>query len=411
MSQGWAAAWRAPLRGLSLQWLSIVFTATVSLALSVWLARTMGPAGFGRYAYLLSLATLLALLQDVGLRTLVLREGVAASIPAPVARALPALARGHLIGTTLLLAAASLLVAQAGGDPALVWAVLCLGAVTLTQLVSAQLKAAGRWQRDAGWLAGARVVSALVVVAAVLLLGPAPGVVFAAWGSGLVLAYLWMAKDVHQRPRWRPQPLAYRAAASFFWIDTATALYRRSDVVILQHAVPSAALGQYAAAYRVFDGVLLLAMPVALLLFRQLRLRHAQSLQAQRLQTQALWIAAIAGLGLAAAGACLGSWLMEVLYGAAYRAVAGPILGWLFAAFVFVLPNYVLTQAAIAADQQRWYVIGAGLAAVVNIVLNLLLARAYGVRGAAAAVIVTEAMLTGVLWYGLRRAGRGRSAT
>ncbi|WP_042813517.1 oligosaccharide flippase family protein, partial [Xanthomonas citri] len=181
-------AWRGLVRGLSAQWLSILFTAAVSLALSVWLARGMGPAGFGRYAYLLNLATLLALLQDAGMRTLVLREGVAAGIPATLARALPGLARGHLLWSTLLLVAATLAATRAGSDPALVWAVLCFGAVTLTQLVSAQLKAAGQWQRDASWLAGARALSALLVVTAVLLLGHAPGVVFAAWAGGLLFA-------------------------------------------------------------------------------------------------------------------------------------------------------------------------------------------------------------------------------
>ncbi len=401
--------WRNLVRGVSAQWGSILFAAAVSLALSVWLARGMGPAGFGRYAYLLNLATLLALLQDAGMRTLVLREGVAAGIPAPMARALPGLARGHLLWSTLLLAAASLAARHAGGDPALVWAVLCFGAVTLTQLVSAQLKAAGLWQRDASWLAGARALSAVLVVMAVLLLGYDPGVVFAAWGCGLVLAYLWLGRGLRDRPQWRPQPLAYRAAAGFFWIDTATGLYRRSDVVILQHMVPAAELGQYAAAYRVFDGVLLLAMPVALLLFRQLRLQRTQATRARRLEDRALWLAGAAGLALAATGAWFGTLLMELLYGAAYRVVAGQVLGWLFAAFVFVLPNYVLTQAAIASDRQRWYVLGAGLAAVVNIALNLLLTRQYGVHGAAIAVIATEATLTATLWCGLRIAGRGRA--
>ncbi|BFO54324.1 hypothetical protein AVXHC19_11270 [Acidovorax sacchari] len=66
--------WRAGACALSVQWLSVAFVAAVSLALSVWLARCMEPSGFGRHAYLLNLATLLALAQDAGLRTLVMRE-------------------------------------------------------------------------------------------------------------------------------------------------------------------------------------------------------------------------------------------------------------------------------------------------------------------------------------------------
>ncbi|WP_208934744.1 polysaccharide biosynthesis C-terminal domain-containing protein [Paracidovorax avenae] len=79
-------------------------------------------------------------------------------------------------------------------------------------------------------------------------------------------------------------------------------------------------------------------------------------------------------------------------------------MGWLFLAFVIVLPNYVLTQAAIAMDRERCYAAGAALAAVTNLVLNFLIVPDHGVRGAAAVVIATEAVLGGVLYFGLRRA-------
>ncbi|MFC6840804.1 hypothetical protein ACFQGW_14465 [Xanthomonas theicola] len=152
--------WRAGAGALSAQWLSILFAAAVSLGLSVWLARGMQPAGFGRYAYLLSVATLLALAQDAGLRTLVLRERVAPS-PGLAAfdAALPGLARGHLLLVTLLLVGASGALAPFYGDPALPWAVLCFAAVTLSQLVSAQLKGrANGGARRAGRPARARSV-------------------------------------------------------------------------------------------------------------------------------------------------------------------------------------------------------------------------------------------------------------
>jgi len=241
-------------------------------------------------------------------------------------------------------------------------------------------------------------------VVAVLLLGARPEVVFAAWALGLLLAYALLRQDLHDRPRWRPQATVYRAAAGFLWIDLATCLYRRSDVVILHRAVSPAEVGQYAAAYRLFDGVLLLAAPVALLLFRRLRLIRADAGAAQRLQGRALAAAAVAGAALASAGAGLGPWVVGILYGQAYRHTAGPLVGWLFAAFVFVLPNYVLTQTAIALDRQRCYVLGAGLAAATNLALNLLLAPHHGARGAALATIATEAVLGTTLWLGLRGA-------
>lgn len=395
--------WRARAGALSAQWLSILFTAAVSLALSVWLARSMGPAGFGRYAYLLSVAALLALIQDAGLKTLVLRERVATSAVLSTFNAtLPGLARGHLLVTTALLIGGIIALSPFAGDPALAWAVLCFAAVTLSQLVSAQLKATGQWQRDACWQAGARVLSALLVVGAVLSLGADPRVVFGAWALGLLSAYALLRRDLHDRPQWRASVPVYRAAAGFLWIDLATCLYRRSDVMILHRAVAAADVGQYAAAYRVFDGGLLLVAPLALLFFRRLRLIRGDAAATRRLHGRALLGATAAGVGLAIGGALLGHWVIGVLYGAAYQAMAGSLLCWLFAAFVFVLPNSVLTQSAIALERERWYVIGASLAAVTNLALNLAFTPQYGVRAAAAAVIATEAVLGATLWIGLR---------
>ncbi len=393
--------WHAGVWALSAQWLSVLVTAAISLALSVWLARRMEPSGFGRYAYLLNLATLLALAQDAGLRTLVLREQVS---PSPALKSfeavLPGLARGHLLVTTLLLVGGCLALIPFGADLALPAAVWCFAAVSLSQLVSVQLKAAGQWQREGRWQAGARMSSALAIIFGVLLFGPEPGIVFGAWGIGLMLAYAVLGQDVRDRTRWPPPAPLYHAAAGFLWIDLATCLYRRSDIVILQRMADPAEIGQYAAAYRLFDGVLLLAMPLALFFFRRLRKTRDHAAAARRLLRRSLFAAGAAGLGLALGGAWLGPWLIEFLFGPAYQS-AGSLLRWPFAAFVFVLPNYVLTQAAIALDRARCYAWGAGLAAVTNLALNLLLVPQHGARGAATAVIATEAMLCAALCIGL----------
>lgn len=73
------------------------------------------------------------------------------------------------------------------------------------------------------------------------------------------------------------------------------------------------------------------------------------------------------------------------------------------ACFSAVLPNYVLTQAAIPMDSERCHAVGAALAAATSLVLNFLVVPDRGVLGAAAAAIATEAVLGGVLYFGLRR--------
>ena len=65
------------------------------------------------------------------------------------------------------------------------------------------------------------------------------------------------------------------------------------------------------------------------------------------------------------------------------------LLPWLLGALVFILPNGVLTQAAIARNREGLYAAAAGGAAVINLGLNLALIPKFGGLGAAWATIVT----------------------
>ena len=79
------------------------------------------------------------------------------------------------------------------------------------------------------------------------------------------------------------------------------------------------------------------------------------------------------------------------------------MLPWLLAALIFILPNGVLTQAAIAQNIEHLYAVAAGAAALVNIGLNFVLIPRFGGLGAAWATIVTEAALMVVLVFGLAK--------
>ena len=79
------------------------------------------------------------------------------------------------------------------------------------------------------------------------------------------------------------------------------------------------------------------------------------------------------------------------------------MLPWLLGALIFILPNGVLTQAAIARNRESVYAVAAGGAALVNIGLNLALIPKFGGLGAAWATIVTEMFLTVALVFGTRK--------
>jgi O-antigen/teichoic acid export membrane protein len=101
-------------------------------------------------------------------------------------------------------------------------------------------------------------------------------------------------------------------------------------------------------------------------------------------------------------GIMWGQELMLFVFGGEYRE-AGELLFWLLLSLLFILPNYILTQGAIAMGREKGYAWGAVGAAVINIVLNLLWIPRFGVLGAAWATIAAEGCLfLGLGWVLLR---------
>lgn len=83
-------------RLLGAQWLAVGFTGLVSLGLSVFIARTLGPDLFGVYAIALSAGALLAILMDGGFSKLLQRERTRVTPTlSQVLPDLPGLSYGH----------------------------------------------------------------------------------------------------------------------------------------------------------------------------------------------------------------------------------------------------------------------------------------------------------------------------
>ena len=182
----------------------------------------------------------------------------------------------------------------------------------------------------------------------------------------------------------------------FLTIDVATVFYFRSDIVLLEYfGHIKSDVGQYSAAYRVLEGVILLATPVAQIAFRSLRLRQNQKEFFGLLSWLVLVMLMVASI-IAVIGAFFGGDLMLIVFGEQYQ-YAGELLPLLLFAMLFILPNYILTQGTIALNKEIGYAKIAVTVALLNIVLNVWLIPDFGAMGAAWATIFSE----GVLCLGL----------
>ncbi len=388
---------------LLLQWGATIYVGIVSFALNVFVARSIGAEGFGGFATAMAVGSILLIFLDGGFRTVLLRE-----VTRPTAgmsmgpERIPSFALGHMLVVTGL-----------GGAVGVVWfretlslalaTLACVAGVAMTQLVSAVLRGQGRMIQDGVWQVVVRTVSA-GAIAAVLFAGfRDPWHVLAAWAAaGVALALFPLGRHL-AAVRWRFERTMYRAALIIVVIDFATAVYFRSDLILMAWlGVPKEESGNYAVAYRLIEAVILLANPVCILLFRRFRGMSAVGLLPARVVSVPACYALGLGAAMAIAIEFAAPGLVRWIYGSHYDAAIESlqILCW---ALVFILPNAVLTQAALAFNLERDYALAALAAAGANLAVNLVFIPSHGVVAAAYCTVFTELVLFSVLALALRR--------
>lgn len=378
------------LRFLSAQWAATAYVGVVSLGLNFFVARLLGPASFGDYGVAFAAGAMLGIFLDGGFKTLLLRERTLASgILADLVPRLHGVAIGHALLVGSVMGLMALLLGDEQRGLAIATVASFLG-VTLTQFVSGALRGEGRFASDAAWQAGVRTFTAAAILGGLALGVKTPTGILLASAIGYVGVILLFPHGQARRPRLEWHPEAYRAAASLLWIDLATVVYFRADMLLLNSmGVATSEIGQYAAAYRFIEALILLATPVSLLVFRRLRLEWQDTQHLRRLIWRALFITFLVGFSSTGLLILMAEWATSIAYGTAYNKAASLLVVLAFS-LLFILPNTLLTQAAIALNLERGYAVIATLVALLNVGLNGWLIPRYGVLAAAWITVATE---------------------
>jgi len=242
-----------------------------------------------------------------------------------------------------------------------------------------------------------RIVSAGLVGLIILMGFHKPWQLLSAWTIASIFGNLFLKNGFRFKPLFKPllsQNLKlYRALLPLLWIDLATTIYFRSDLLLLKHfEISDSQIGQYAAAYRLIEASILLVTPISIIIFRRVRLIHEERTLQNRYIFRSLLIALLSGLLGSIAIQMLAIPLVHLTYGDQYAqaSTALSILSWMIAPLI---PNTVLTQAALALNLEKSYALTATLAALSNIGLNLLFIPDYRTAAAAYCSIATELIL------------------
>jgi len=399
------------ITSLFAQWFAVLYVGAVSFGLTALLARVLGPESFGVYSTALAGGALAGILIDGGMRTLILREHSRASehLQGYSARLL-SFGVGHAVIATVGLVLLCALMFPLS-KWLLFWATLfCFFGVVLVQLVSAALRGDGKIIADAKFLVAVRTLSAIAIAAVVFAGFDAPWTVLAVWA----VVSIAVASSVLSTRRvgfWERIPKeVYQAVLPFFVLDLAITIYIRSDMLVLSaFGINESLIGQYAAAFRICEAYIMLSGPLGLLFFRHLRVMGKSFDELRGDILLALLQAFVVGGVIVACVFFFSPLIIKVGYGDRYVGAAG-FLRWLSLMLLFVLPNMIFTQAALALGRERLSMYVALCVAFISVIANIFLVPVYGVMAAVWTTVVTEAlifvMMFGLLFFSRRPAFR-----
>lgn len=385
-------------RAVSAQAVARILYLVAGAAVFIALARLLGPAQLGQYAWAVTFLTIAIALADGGMSPLIARDLVATGErrSAWLANFLAfRLALGLLVGL-LAMPVVALMAPEAVRVPLL----LCC---PLLPLIAARFYDPVFQVADRPFLSVHVTLvyvalAPLGILAALLAAEPvgwavlAFGVAAIGYGlAGLVLTWRLIRPDRRAIGRGGLGEIG-RAVAPLMASALITALAQRVDVLILAALGGVAAAGQYNAAYRFLDiGLAMLVTVLAPLLsvFAALAARSPDRLRAGfRAMMRPI---AVAGLLVGLLAIPLAEPVLRLVYGAAFApaSTALILLAWKLAAAAVSLLAFVLVMTTGSIGYTVW---SSAAALVIIVVLNGLLAPRLGATGAAIASLAAEVL-------------------
>ena len=372
----------------------------IAFAANVYLARTLGPAGYGIIGVATALMLYLTAIGDSGIDLIGVRE-IAAS---------PALSRelgGSLVAArTMIAAIVALIVVLAGVflGPQPEGAILASYALTLLVLglnvrwIHLGLEQGGRVA--AGRIAGEAVMAALVL-GLVRSAGDIPHVPMAQFAGDAVAALClawWLRGSLGPllvRMDWERAAPILRRAIPLVLQTLLGLLIFNSDLIFLRLFHTASVTGLYVAAYTLVSFLVNVGIAYGQSLLPALtRLGADPQAQGAQYRTSLAQVFAV-GLPIAVGGALLAPAIIGLAFGEQYQRSALPlaVLLWSVPAGYF---RNVSLLSLVACGRQDLVLRTAVQAAILNLLLNLLLIPRYAMVGAAAATVLTEVVRAGL---------------
>lgn len=371
----------------------------VGLFVGIWVARYLGPEQFGLLSYAQSFVFLFTAIATLGLDGIVVRELVKDESRRDE---LLGTAFGlKFIGAILILPVLWFAVKLTSNDTYTNLLVLIIASATIFQSFNVidfyyQAKVKSKYVALANSLA-LGVSSAIKII---LILTEAPLVAFAimvtfdAFVLSLGLVFFYRLSSREKLFSWKFRVFTAKLLLKDSWplilSGLVISVYMKIDQIMIKEMLDSSAVGQYAAAVRLSEAWYFIPMALGSSLFPALvnAKKNSVELYNQRLQsfyTLMVWLAVMVALPIT----LVSDQLILLLYGSKYQYASSVLIVHVWAGiFVFLGVAFGKFLAAENLTKKAFY--RTLLGAVINVALNLVLIRKFGIIGAAVATFLGQ---------------------
>jgi O-antigen/teichoic acid export membrane protein len=386
-----------------------------SVVLFIVIGRKLGDGAFGVFTFAYALVALLTSLADFGQDKVLTRE--VSRRPEVLDRYFFNTLALKLVLAVPILAAGTGVLALLGRDGQTLAVVALLGAAVLVDLLTSTLYATFQAFERLEYVPVALISERFATAAAgIALLFAGAGVVgvSAVFLGGALLALAIASRLLVRhvvRPRFVLDPsLAgplMRAAAPIGLAGIAGVVLFRVDTVMLAAFKPDSVVGNYGAAYRLFESTLFLSWAVGAAAYPVYSRRRGAAVAG--VYERSLKLVVALTLPFAVGAAVLGDQVVHVLYGSDFE-TAGKALQLLSPAIVLFGVSYLAGYLLVSQDRPGVMTALYSVVALENILANLVLIPVWSLYGAAVGTSISELLAATALVWAARRAGGTLSA-
>jgi O-antigen/teichoic acid export membrane protein len=368
----------------------------LGLATTAILARTLGPTSYGYVALALGLAAIAVGVGDFGLTQVAIRE--AAAGPASRHRTIGALVVLRVSSTLLLSAVVVVVGLLLLPDEADAMVVLVGLALPIASVASVQAVAQARFRLD---LASVALLAQSVIWLAGTAIAASQGASLAAFGFAYVVAATVQSvvamlaarhvSSVSISRSWESARQLLRLAWPLGLAGVFVTCYYRVDGVLLFAVAGSDETAYYLAAYKLLDVLQVIpAVATAVLLpYLAVGVQRRVGVQERTAIRSALGLLGIVAIPAVVGGMVLAAPIISFVYGPEFESSAA-LLAILLPAYLSICVGYVFATAVIVSGRVAAYATVAGIAAVLNVAVNIALIPVFGAYAAAIVTLLTE---------------------